>query len=134
MNSGLRFLGLVMVFVLGIIATAWLSNSFKESDIRHSIEDVQSYTGNASSSVTLSEYINKKYNIASSSTQPVWKAATQSSFYGVMSVSCLIITASPAIEYRWKVGVINAAVMPDNPQTIELMDGYDKAYSNKVTK
>ena len=131
MNPGLRFLGLVMVFVLGIIATAWLSNMFKESDVKNSIEYVQNYRGNASASVTLSEYINTKYNIASTSPQPVWKATTQSSFYGVMTVSCIIITASPAIEYRWKAGVVNAAIMPDNPQTIELMDGYDKTYSKK---
>ncbi len=131
MNPGLRFLGLVMVFVLGILATAWLSNMFKESDVKNSIEYVQNYRGNASASVTLSEYINTKYNIASTSPQPVWKAATQSSFYGVMTVSCIVITASPAIEYRWKAGVVNAAIMPDNPQTIELMDGYDKTYSKK---
>lgn len=131
MNPGLRFFGLVMVFVVGIIATAWLSNMFKESDIKNSIEYVQNYKSNASASVTLSEYINVKYNIASTSPQPVWKATTQSSFYGVMTVSCIIITASPAIEYRWKAGVVNAAIMPDNPQTIELMDGYDKMYSKK---
>lgn len=131
MSPSVRFLGLVGVFVLGIIATAWLSNSFKASDVRHAIGYIQTYKGTAQDAMQLGDYIIKKHNIASSAPQPVWGAYTENSFYGVMIVKCTVISASPAVEYRWKAGVVDSIIMPDNPQATELMNNYDKEYNRK---